>query len=500
MAILDTLEILIEADSRGLETQLKKSATTISSFVDKMNSQEVNWQSILAGSLDTAIIAGIASSFALAITQAMQFQNSMLDVSNNTASAFGNSAGATNDAVLALAGTTGASLSDTAAAYQAFYKQFGDAAVAQQLTAEAGKLALASNQSLSSLMPQLIELFNQWGITTLPAAQDALTGLANEAGKGKFSLDELIGVIGNQGQALQGVTNINAMATQIQALSNQAGLSKNSVVDAFNAIAAGVANPIASIDVLNGGVGSMAKNLRQPDGLISAFQDASKTIRDMGAAGVTMGQQMGFSLGTASQLGATAAEAFLLAKKAADQATASQQPLNDILDKNLSTTDHLQQDYQKLLSILTQNVGMPVLEGLDALLKDIVGLFDKNTFLTSMGDMFDNLILKNPMLNLGGGKGVGAIDVPSILTNLMSTLFGTGSNNTKPLNNAVSGNSYAPVANAPTPNATSNQNGSNVTLNLTNNVSGTGANAKGVGDNIATQLYNLFVGTNPLFK
>lgn len=498
MAILDTLEILIEADSRGLETQLKRSGDTIQGFVQKMNSQEVNWQSILAGSLDTAIIAGIASSFALAITQAMQFQNSMLDVSNNTASGFADASGTTNSAILALAGTTGASLSDTAAAYQAFYKQFGDAAVAQKLTADAGQLALASNQSLASLMPQLITLFNNWGITTLPAAEDALTGLANEASKGKFSLDDLIGIIGNQGEALQGVTNINAMATQIQALSNTAGISKTSVVDAFNAIAAGVANPIATINVLNGGVGAMAKNLRQPDGLIEAFADTSKTIRDMGAAGVTMGQQMGLSLNTASQLGAETAQAFLLAKKAADLATAGQKPFQDIINANLSTTDRLSQDYQKLLGILTKNVGMPVLEGLDALLKDIIGLFDKNTFLTSIGDMFDNLILKNPLLNLGAGKGVGSIDVPSILTNLMTSLFGSGKNAQQPMNNAVSGNSYAPVSNAPTPNATTTQNGASVTLNLTNNVSGTGANAKGVGDNIATQLYNLFVGSNPL--
>lgn len=492
MSALDTLEILIEADSRGLETQLKKAGTTISGFVDKMNSQEVNWQSILAGSLDTAIIGGIASSFALAITQAMQFQNSMLNVSNNTASGLGNATGSMSDSLINLAGTTGASVGETAQAFQMFYKQFGDAAVAQKLTSDAGMLALASNQDLMSLMPQLIDLFNSWGVTTLPAAEDALKGLANEAGQGKFTLDELMKIVGSQGEALQGVTNINKMATQIQALSNQAGLSKATVVDTFNAIANGVANPIAQIDILNGGVGSMANKMRQSDGLITAFADVSKNIKNMGAAGVTMGQQMGLSLTTSAQLGMINAKAFLLAKEAADLATASQKPLQDILDANMSVTDRLSQDYQKLMGILTKNIGMPMLEGLDALLKDIVGLFDKNTFLKSAGDMLDNLILKNPMLNIGSKIGNPITAIPDVMSSLFKTIFGGDSAPKSPVSNAVSG--YAPAQNAPSLNTT--QKNSNINLNIVNNISGSGGNGKAIGDNIGTQLYGMFNGVS----
>lgn len=492
MSTLDTLEILIEADSRGLETQLKKAGATVSQFVDKMNSQEVNWQSILAGSLDTAIIGGIASSFALAITQAMQFQNSMLSVSNNTASGFGSATGDMTNQIIGLAGQTGASIGDTASAFQMLYKQFGDTAIAQKLTADAGQLALASNMNLMDIMPMLIDLFNNWGVTTLPAAEDALKGLANEAGKGKFTLQELMNLISNQGQTLQGVTNINAVATQIQALSNQAGISKQSVVDAFNAIAGGVANPIAQINILNGGVASMAAKMRQPDGLILAFSDVSKNIKAMGEAGVTMGQQMGLSLTTASQLGTINAKAFLLAKQAADEATASQKPLQEILDANMSTTDKLSQDYQKFLGILTTNVGIPVLDGLDALLKEI------NKMLT--GDVLGGLsgLLKgifydipNEILKMGSAP----------ITDALNALFG-GLGKTPPAN-AMKGTlpnssptTLTPTFGTPTQNSTSKN--SIVNLNVTNNVSGAGGNSAAVGGNIASQLYNMFQGTTPL--
>src|SRR5579872_4694290 len=177
-------------------------------------------------------------------------------------------------------------------------------------------------------------------------------------------------------------------------------------------------------------------------------------------------------------------------------------PFSDVVNSLLSVTDRLSQDYEALVSILTKNFGMPFLEGLDALLKDINGMLS-GSFLKSFEDIFNNLILKNPFLgNVGGGGNnasiagglIGSLNPIGALTSLLSNLFG-GNGNTNPAGNAVGG-TPPPTSQSPTSNDTQKQFPiSNVTLNLTNNVSGTGADGKSVGLNIGNQLYNLFQGS-----
>lgn len=463
MAVIDTLEILIEADSRGLDTQLRKAATTVTSFVDKINGEQVNWQKVLAGALDTAIISGIASSFALAISQAVSFQDTLLNVSNNTGSAIGGLAGSMSSSIIGLTGQTGASLSDTTAAYEAFYKQFGDAATAQTLTAEAGKLALASNQSLADLMPMLIALFNNWGISSLPAAQEALTGLVNAAGQGKFTLNELVNTISGQGALLQGKTNISDLAINMQALSTQTNLTKDTIVTGFAAIAQGVSNPLSNMSLLVRGVKT---DISGPDGLIKAFADVSTTIKRFGAAGITMGQQLGLSTEQAVNFGAQTKASFTAAAAAADKIRANLSPLDTVLAANISSIDKFRQAWSQLLATLTKSVGIPVLDTLTNSFEELNKLMAGN-----FGDIGN--AIKHPVDFLTSVRQ--NLGLPRMPANAPGFL-GAGNNpgsNSQP-------NSMGPV-----------------TLNITNNIApGTGAGSSHqiLGQSIGDKAYNAFMG------
>lgn len=461
MAVIDTLEILIEADSSGLDTQLRRATSSVLSFVDKINGEQVNWQKVLAGALDTAIISGIASSFALAISQAVSFQDTLLNVSNNTGNAIGGLAGTTATSLVNLTGQTGASLSDTTAAYEAFYKQFGDAATAQTLTAQAGQLALASNESLADLMPQLISLFNNWGISTLPAAEDALTGLVNAAGQGKFTLGELMNTISGQGAVLQGKTSISTLAIDMQALSTQTGLTKDTIVSGFNAISQGVANPLSNMSLLVKGVKT---DISGPDGLITAFQDVSNTIKGFGAAGVTMGQQIGLSTSEAVNFGAQTKTSFAAAAAAAQKVEANLTPLEKVLQDNTSDIDKFKQSWQQLVAELTKTIGIPALDTLTGAFTEL-----------------------NKLISGDGSDIVSAIKNP---TNFLNSLAGNLGLPTKwPAGTAMGG-----PANTPQSNNSQNSMGP-VTLNITNNISGQAPTGHQVlGQSIGDKAYNAFVG------
>ena len=459
MATLDTLKILIEADARGLSTQLKRATDSVLGFVDKMNDQQVNWQKVLAGSLDTAIISGIASSFALAIEQTLSFQNSLLNVSNNTGAALGSTSDQMN-LLTTMAGQTGAGIGDTTAAFEAFYKQFGNAAAAQTLTTQAGQLALASNQNLSELMPTLIQLFNQWGITTLPAAEDALTGLVNAAGKGKFTLDELISTISDQGPLLSGKTNIKTMAIDLQALSSQTSLTKSTIVTGFQAISQGIANPLSQMSILVRGV---RDDIKGPDGLIKAFSDVAGTIKAFGPAGVTMANGMGIGTTAAVNLGNQGKSSFDKAAQAAKGIQDNLTPLQTVINNNISDLDKFKLAWSGLLAELTKEIGIPVLDRLTGATGELTKLLQGN---------FSDI-------------GYAAGHPETFLRSLGQTAFG------KNYNIPGIGAGNAPGNSA----STTRQN--NVTVNITNNISGSDNSTSShqiMGQSLADKAYQSFMG------
>lgn len=462
MAVIDTLKILVEADASGLETQLKKGMQTISSFVSQADSQQLNWQKILAGSLDTAIISGIAASFAVAIEQAVSFQSSLLNLNNSasgTSGAIDAATGSISDGLVNAANQAGASLGDTASAYEALYKQIGDSGGAEKLTGQIGALALELGTNLGSLMPQIIELFNQWGVNSLPQAEAAITGLFESAGKGKFTLNELLSTISQQGPILQAKTNISDLALQMQALSNVSGLSKTVILDTLNSIAQGVSNPSSNIDVLNGGIGEMGKLLSGPDGVVKAFETLSTNVK---AFGPIVSQQMGLSQNAVAQFGKVSGSSLKDAKTATDNMRGSLVDLDAFIKSHESTTTKFQQDWATITNILGQHVGVPILE-------TIIKEFD------IIGGLFSSA-------KTGGFVGF---------------LEKIGSDFSAGLSSALSPASHALSAlqNKPGANSQSSSMGP-VTLNTTVNIaaSTTNSNPQAVGNGIGTSLYDSFTG------
>jgi hypothetical protein len=402
---MDPLTIFIEANTAGLETTLKKGMTTVTSFIDQLNSQEVDWQSILAGSLDSAIIAGIASSFALAIEQAVQFQSSMLNLNSNaaaTSAATGNSVNGISDAMVNLAGQTGSSLGDVGTAYEAMFKQIGNASDAQTLTGLVGEIAQESGTNLTTLMPQIITLFNQWGITTLPAATTALQGLVESAATGKFKLSDLIDIISQQGPVLQTSTNVSDLAYQLEGLSNQAGLSTSTISSLFATIAQQGANPLSTFSLLTG---VTDKTLTGVNGLVTAFQKLTGFVSSSGTAAQTLGQMAGISTGQVAQLGTQTTAAYKTTGDSIKTAETNAQELTVYLNAHKTDIMAFQDAWATFAANLTKDVGIPILDTLTADLQEInallsggsIGTFFKELASDSVGALtsLGTLLIKN---------------------------------------------------------------------------------------------------------
>lgn len=368
----NVLTILLEADSTGLTTQLSTAGKNISSFVDKMNSQEVDWTSILSKSISPAIITGIAATFADAIVQYTQFQQSASNLNNVATSStadFANSANSAGGAVYSLAEQSGASLGDTTQAFETFSKAGLDSAAAMGATSDAAAIARDTGESMTAVVQELSELFSNWGVTTLPQVTAALTGLTNGAENGKFSFDELVSSIATQGANLSKKTDIADLAINLAALSTQSGLTKGTIIDTFQAIAQQSSQSISSMNILFKGAAHDISD--GPDGLITAFAAINTSIKQYGPAiATTIAQGTGLMSSDVANFAGTAQASFDKAKIAADTLRDHLTPLQKILEDHESEVAKLGAAWNTFIDILASWILPPAIKGLTALLSD----------------------------------------------------------------------------------------------------------------------------------
>lgn len=187
-----TLQILIEADSTGLTTQLMTAQRSITQFVSQMNAQEVDWTSILSKTISPAIITGIASLFADALIQSVQFQQSQADLGAQlglTGDALAN----TGTAAQSIAVSTGASVSSIQGALQSLLPVMGGSLPdAQQAATDAAELSQMGFGSLSDIVSGLTSVMQVFGVTTGAGAEQILTALMNSAQASGESIPTII--------------------------------------------------------------------------------------------------------------------------------------------------------------------------------------------------------------------------------------------------------------------------------------------------------------------
>ena len=428
MSVLDTLEILIEADVRGLESQLRSGMEQVIGFINKMNSSEVNWTKILSESISPAIISGIASTFALAIAGAVQFQDKLINVSNSTASTAGQTNAQISDSVLGMGAAIGASAGDSAIAYTAFTKMFNSSTDASQAMTDAQNLAIAAHMTLGQVIQLIMPLFDNWGVTTLPQAEKAMTGLANAAGVGKFSLTELVDTISAGGATLRSSTDITTTSLQLQNLSNQAGETKSSTKDLFDSMLQYMAQPTNTITMMSGGVTGLGKTI-ESDGVMGAISRLGTTIENLGPLATG---SMGVTTALFQDFGRVTDDVTKIVEEDTKKQIANLASLEAQAKKNTTTTQALATQWNIFTDKLLQKIGIPIITDLTTGLtvlndllsgqfkkawsdfEDSIATSDVGTTLGNLGKLFEKLGTSSAFA--AGGAAIGTALLPGIGT------------------------------------------------------------------------------------
>ncbi len=356
MAALETLEILIEADRSGLESQLKQASTSIQTFVSSMNRQEVNWTQILSKSVTPALIATIASTFAIAITQALQFQNAMQQSSLSAADSFGNNAANMSDAVLQTSSDTGKSATDVATAMGAVEQVFKSAADAQTVLNAVAEEASIRNMEVADAAKTLVPLFNQWGESASNVSND-LAVINASVKEGRINFDDLTTALTEQASAFVKVgMSIPQVASQLELISRDSSLTNDVVVSTFDAISKAIMNPNDQLNVLLGGINRVADDINR-GGLPAVFKDISDHIRSAGNNAVSLYSATGLSAKAITQFGEQGKSAFDQIIPESDKLISNVSNLKTQMDQNMTATKELSKAWTNFMNDILAGPG-----------------------------------------------------------------------------------------------------------------------------------------------
>ena len=380
----NTIKILIEGDASGLTSVMKNAVSTVVSNVNKMNDQQVNWDSILTSTLSGTVIATVAATMANAIAQYANFTSAAVNLNNiatPATAAFANSITTAGGQAYTMAQSAGQSLGDTASSYEAFSKAGLDSAAATTAVSDASGIAYATGESYTSVVSELVNLFQQWGVTTTPQVTAALTGLTNAAQNGKFSFDELVATLTPQGQLLQTKTNISDTATSLATLSAKTGLAKATIVDTFNAISAASQSGSQAAITMSAGFGGAATAITTgPTGLITAFSDIKSSIDKEGPlVANSFGSQVGIMGTDVAGFGDASTKGFGAAQTAAATLQSTLIPLSTILENSTSPASKLASAWNNFKNSMAEFVLPSAFSVLTGSLEEL------NTLITSAG-------------------------------------------------------------------------------------------------------------------
>jgi hypothetical protein len=297
--VIDTLQILIEADKSGLETQMKSAGNTVSRFVQGMNAQSINWKNIFTSALTPSLIAGVAAMFALALTNFLKFSTATSQATAQSATAFTEGASIMGENAMDIAEATGLSANKIAGALGIASKTFKDTALQEAIVTEAAMLAKRGFGELNDITIKLTSTLDAWGVRTLPEAQTQMDKLVFAARNSKLPFSDFVTLISDSGVALRGTgVSLSDAANFLSAFSSQAGVTAEVTKDTFKRMTEAVKDPLDMLNLMAGGPGKIRDAIEKA-GISAAFELIAETIRKQPTvAAQKLGQQMGLTTDT----------------------------------------------------------------------------------------------------------------------------------------------------------------------------------------------------------
>jgi hypothetical protein len=351
--ILDELTILIDADSKGIESTLKRTLQIVTGTVGQMNKEEVDWTSIFTRAVSPALIGGIASMFAFAIGQSLNFQEAM----NTTGTAAGESSGQiaqTGASALSASSAVGQSAQNIANAMLQVSAIFGtNTDATNEVTQAMTQLADSGFGSLNDIVAATIPLFQQFGVTTSDQAITMLTDLMHGAEASKESISALAGQFIQFSPALVAAgasfSSFNGLISDFAGRVQSLGLAGADA--AFKALADSANSPVGPMELLGQNLTTVKTSITSGD-ITGLIDNLSKKLFSMGSSAQIVATNMGLS---ADQVNLLQAAFKKLPTTDADikNTATSTQSIHDAWLQSDSAIREFTADWNKLVALVT---------------------------------------------------------------------------------------------------------------------------------------------------
>lgn len=397
--MFDELKILITGDTSGIKSSVKQAINIVQGGVKQMNAQEVDWTGIFSRAVSPAIISGVASVFAFAISQAMDFQTAM----NQTGTAAGDSASQIaqlSQSALNLSTQVPQGAQDIANAMVQVSTVFGkNTQATSDITQAMGELATVFGVNLNDVVSASIGLFKQWGVTTEDQAIQVLTSLMHSAQGAQEPITTLAQqFLDFSNQLPATVKNVGSFNSTVAAFGAEVkDLGSAGAEQIFSALAKAAQGAAPEMKAIGLSMASVTKSLLS-DGGLSAIQQATDAIGRLGPNAVLVAQGMGLSAQQIVQFQTNAAHLPQVAIDAKDIAT-NTQTIQQAYDQSASSLRNLSLLWNHFLADAI-NVG--------GIFSPLVGAFAGalNTMLGDADGFFKNLTdgLGSVIYDFGSGK------------------------------------------------------------------------------------------------
>lgn len=377
---LDRLEVILEANYSGLTSSLKQGMNQIMQFVQSANGQAIDWKKILGSTVTPALMATIASTFALAVTQALQFQSSVQAASLNTATSFANTSASMQDGAYGISSATGQSANDVETAIgqvSMVYKNYNDALT---VTNDLAEFATTEHLSMADALSMMLPLLQSWGVSASDAG-NVMAALGESTAMGKIPIDQLAASLQKAGTSLSGLTTLPAAIADLQSLSNAPGSTPTGILNNFDVIVSGANKTNLAV---NGIFGDMSKAITSgPNGLLTAFDLIASKMQELGQTKATaLASSVGISVdGISTDLKIPLGD-FQNLEDGATKFLENLKPLEQWFHDNQTLLDKFKEAWMTLVADLGTKVGPGILQGLLDLLNGadtLMKIFNEGT-------------------------------------------------------------------------------------------------------------------------
>lgn len=365
--VLDTLQILIEADSSGLQSQLKMAGGKITNFIKEASSKPIDWNKVFSTSALSFAASGVGVLFSTMVARSIAFQSALMSAGAQSQT-FNNSMGALGDSALSASNQTGISATDIASALEIAVQTLQNMSVAQVATNDAAQLASHGVGNLTDNVVMFSNILKTLGVTSAEDAATKLNQLYTAAKNSGLSFSDFASIIEQSIPGLKDKVDFSTAVSSLAAFSAQSGITADVARSMFEKIATAMSDPMSEFRLMaTATIPGFAKALNDKS-ILGAITSIESAMKGNTTTASVMAQTIGLSTKEFQEMGKVGnksiSDVIKLYEQLDPKIKSTTGDLKGQIDSNTSAVNILKQAWATFENTLTSGAGGEILKEL----------------------------------------------------------------------------------------------------------------------------------------